>query len=108
MAFRLFDELTRRLLDEDGGQGAEDEGLDAAAEPVKVEAGDGGDADGQPGELDAYQADKGQSTKNGQDDAENLQALLLFCPSEEEQRKSDGSGAHSGKKMLEPRSFIRP
>ena len=43
--------LARSLFDEDGGKGAEDECLDAAGEPVEVEAGNGGQAHGQPGEL---------------------------------------------------------
>ena len=37
--------LTGSTFDEDGGQGTEDERLNAAAEPVEIEAREGRDAD---------------------------------------------------------------
>ena len=37
--------LTGSTFDEDGGQGTEDERLNAAAEPVEIQAGEGRDAD---------------------------------------------------------------
>ena len=45
--------VARSLFDEESGEGAEDKGLDAAAEPVEVETGNGGNAHDQPGIVDA-------------------------------------------------------
>ena len=88
--------LARSLFDEDGGKGAEDECLDAAGEPVEVEAGNGGQAHGQPGELGENAAEAGQQPQNAQhrkDNTEEEQLLLvLLLPEEDHQSAHNGDG----------------
>ena len=77
--------LTGSTFDEDGGQGTEDERLNAAAEPVEIQARKGRDADleqlelvqesGQPAKNDVAQArqrpvQQGGDNGTGQDVAE--------------------------------------
>ena len=86
--------LARSLFDEDGGKGAEDECLDAAGEPVEVEAGNGGQDHGQPGELGEDTAEAGQQPQNTQhrkDSTEEEQLLLALLLTEE-----DHQSAHNG------------
>ena len=69
--------LTGSTFDENGGQGTEDECLDAAAEPVEIQARKGRDADleqldlaqeaGQPAEYDMAQACQRPVQQGGDD-----------------------------------------
>ena len=68
----------RGLFDEEGGQGAEDECLNAAAEPVKIQAGNGGNANGQPGVMHTQTGENGENAQHRDDDAQNFQLLFLF------------------------------
>ena len=62
--------LTGSTFDEDGGQGTEDERLNAAAEPVEIQAREGRDAD-------LEQLDLAQGTRQP---AENDVAQACQCP----------------------------
>ena len=73
------------LFDEEGGQRTEDKCLDAAAEPVEVQAGDGRDTDSQPGVLCAQIGDNGQDAQDGHDDAQDLEQGLGNLLADEEQ-----------------------
>ena len=91
--------LARSLFDEHGGQGAEDERLDAAREPIEVEAGDGRQTDRQPGELGEHAAEAGEETENaenGEDDAEDKQLLIALLLTEENHGRADQGEDHCG------------
>ena len=63
--------VTGGLFDEQSGQRAEDKCLNAAAEPVKVKAGQGGDAHSQPGIIGAQIGDDRQHTQHCQHNAKD-------------------------------------
>ena len=68
--------VTCGLFDEESGEGAEDECLNAASEPVKVQAGDGGDTHSQPGIGGSQVGENSENTQNGKDNAQNEGELL--------------------------------
>ena len=77
------------LFDEEGGQGTENECLNGAAEPVKVQAGDGGDTDGQPGIINTQVGEDGQNAQDAGNDADHKQSLLADFLSDKEENDTN-------------------
>ena len=67
----------RGLFDEEGCQGAENECLDAAAEPVEIQAGNGGNADGQPGIIHAQTGEDGENAKHRAAEQQRAEAAKM-------------------------------
>ena len=82
------------LFDEESGQGTEDKCLDAATEPVEVEAGDGGDADGQPGVAGAQVGDGSQNAQHAENNTDNKGELLAALAENNDHAAADDCDFH--------------
>ena len=96
------------LFDEESGKSAEDKSLNASTKPVKVEAGDCWNSDGQPGEEDAQVRENAKHTQDGNDYSGNQQFLLFAshteygwnCTKDSNCKRNKETGAYCGEESM--------